>query len=723
MNSKFLMIFVDVIFIAIAIFISIYAREAFVYYSSAFSYYFFDGNRLLTTNDAYHFATATKDLINGNLDNAFYPIASLEMPSILSAMFYYLLPFSIDDLFFFLPIILSSFVAIPMYLFAKDMTNKYYAFFAATLTPLSIGYSNRTIGGYYDTDMLVLFFPLLGLYFMYRILKQYNLRDVIFAAICFILALLWHKVSATYILTTSVFLALFYILIKDRNNLKQYEALGILIIAISFINIYIKIILLAILLHFMSDKVFVFQSITQKIASKIKYKSVLILFIGFGVFIISNLDLITSRLATYVTDKMVTSSAITLHSTSGTIMELAPLTLINLAERTMGDNATFIIGAIGIILMFAKIPRSVILLPFLLLSLASLKLGLRFSMFGAPIFSLGYFYLLYFVLNLFNLAIKDRFVLNGIKFIATICLALFAILPNYYHTKNYFIPPVVLGYEINALDSIKKDSVSKDDLTISWWDYGFMIPYYSNTKVIIQGTDLDGVNHFISSFILSSTNQLASYNMAKLIAEVFYTEDKELLKHHNVDRILYKYNALDDPKSFMESLGDSSFATPKINHNIYLYIPFSILAIQTAIDEFSDIDYSNGKVIHKEDSKTLAQYSSVINKDDYYLLDGEFEFYPKDGVFKSIESGKSINVQKFHIVDRIDDELHTTTTSYNDDKTKLHIIYSKELKMFFAIDDRTNHSLSVQLFLYENYDKDLFSLIHSDKWAKAYKLR
>ena len=238
MNSRFLMIFVDVIFIAIAIFISIYTREAFVYYSSAFSYYFFDGNRLLTTNDAYHFATATKDLINGNLDNAFYPIASLEMPSILSAMFYYLLPFSIDDLFFFLPIILSSFVAIPMYLFAKDMTNKYYAFFAATLTPLSIGYSNRTIGGYYDTDMLVLFFPLLGLYFMYRILKQYNLRDVIFAAICFILALLWHKVSATYILTTSVFLALFYILIKDRNNLKQYEALGILIIAISFINIY-----------------------------------------------------------------------------------------------------------------------------------------------------------------------------------------------------------------------------------------------------------------------------------------------------------------------------------------------------------------------------------------------------------------------------------------------------------------------------------------------------
>lgn len=723
MKSRFLTISIDIFFIAIAIFISIYAREAFVYYSSAFTYYFFDGNRLLTTNDAYHFATATKDLINGNINDAFYPIATLEMSSILSAAFYYLLPFSIDDLFFFLPIMLSSLVAIPVYLLAKDMTNKYFALFAAILTPLSIGYSNRTIGGYYDTDMLVLFFPLFGIYFLYRILKQYNLRDVVFAAVFFILALLWHKVSATYILTASIFFAFLYLLIKDRKKLKQYEALGILIISISLINIYIKLILLIILLHFMSDKVLFFQDITDKIKSKIKYKSILILLIGCGVFIVSNLDLITSRFATYVTDKMITQSAITLHTTSGTVMELAPLTISNLAERTMGDNATFVIGLIGIIVMFVKVKRSIILLPFLLLSFLSLKLGLRFSMFGAPVFSIGYFYLLYFLLNFLNAFLKDKMALNGIKFIISICFALFAIMPNYYHTKNYFVPPVVLGNEIDALDSIKKDSESRDDLTISWWDYGFLIPYYSNTRAIIQGTDLDGVNHFISSFILSSSSQLASYNMSKLIAEALYTDDKELMKYHSLDRILHQYHAIKDPKSFMDSLGDSSFNAPKINRNIYLYIPYSILAIQTAIDEFSDIDYSNGKVLHDEKSKTLAQYTSIADKNNYYLLDGEFEFYPKSGIFKSIKSGKSINVQQFHIINRVGDELQTTTTKYSDDKKKLHIIYSKELNMFFAIDERTNSSLSVQLFLYENYDKNLFSLVHSSKGAKAYKLK
>lgn len=722
MDSKYFNICIDILFVLIAIFISIYARETFVAYSSAFGYYFFDGHRILTTNDAYHFATATKDLIQGHLKDAFYPIASLELPSILSAFFYYILPYSYDDLFFYLPIWLSGLIAIPVYLFAKDISNRYIGLFAAILTPLCAGYSNRTIGGYYDTDMLILTFPMFGLYFLYKILKNYHIKYLIGAIIFFILSLLWHKVSATYILTAGVFLALFYTILANRKNLKIYESLGILIISISYINIIAKIIIIILLLHFVVSKPLLFTNITEKIKSKIKYISILILLIGFSVFIIANLDLISSRLSAYVTENMVTSNSITLHSTSGTIMELQPLNIADLAERTMGDNMTFAIGLVGIIIMFIRIPRTIILLPFLLLSLSSLKLGLRFSMFGAPIFSIGFFYLIYSILFLLNNVFKDRIVLNIIKPAIALCFALFAILPNYYTTNNYIAPPVVSGYEINGLDAIRKDSTNRRDASVAWWDYGFMIPYYSQTRSIIQGTDLDGVNHFISSFILASTNQLASYNMAKLALQAINTDDKNLQKFHNIDRILHQYNASENPKAFMESLQNPSFPTPNINHNIYIYLPFSILAVQTALDEFSDTDYHTGEVIHKEETKTLAQYFSIKKSGDSYILDGAYTFSPDSGTFKSNELKKSIQVQKFHIIERTPSGLKTTTKTYTDDKTKLHIIYSKDLKMFFAIDDRTNNSLTVQLFLYENYDRNLFSLIYSDKNSKAYKL-
>lgn len=722
-DFKYFNLFVDIFFILVAIGISIYAREAFVYYSSAFGYYFFDGNRMLTTNDAYHFATATRDLIQGHLKDAFYPIASLEMPSIVSAAFYYILPFSLDSLFFYLPIGLSALVSIPVYLFTKDITNRYLALFAAILTPLSIGYSNRTIGGYYDTDMLVLTFPMFGLYFLHRILKNYNFKDLILAIIFFILSILWHKVSATYILTAGIFLALLYTFIKDRGNLKIYEVLGVLIISISYINIILKLVLIAILLHFIIQKPLLFGDLTAKIKSKLKYISVLILLVGFSVFIIANLDLITSRLATYITDNMVVSDSITLHSTAGTIMELKPLNFLNLAERTMGDNATFAIGLVGILVMFIRVPSSIILLPLFILSISSLKLGLRFSMFGAPIFSIGFFYLIYVVLNVMNFAFKDKIFLNITKFVVALCFAVFAILPNYYHTKNYIAPPVVHGYEINALDAISKDSQSRKDVSVSWWDYGFIIPYYSQTRPIIQGTDLDGVNHFLSSFVLSSTNQRASYNMAKLIVQAIDEEDKNLQKLNNIDRILNRYNASSNPKAFVESLQSPDFQTPTTTNNIYIYLPFSIISIQTALDEFSDIDYKSGEVLHKEETKTLAQYVNIKDNGDSYILNGEYTFFPNTGVFKSNELEKSIQVQKFHIIEKGDFGLETTTKTYSDDKTKLHIVYSKELDMFFAIDDRTNSSLSIQLFLYENYDRDLFSLIYGDRYAKSYKLK
>lgn len=720
-NLKYFKLCVDILFIFIAIFIAIYAKEAFVYYSSAFSYYFFESNRILTTNDAYHFATATRDFIEGNFKNAFYPIATFELPTIFSAFLYYILPISLDNLFFLMPVWISSLIVIPVYFWTKDISNNYVALFAAILAPLIIGYSNRNVAGYYDTDMLILTLPLFGLYFLYRILHKANFRDLLLAIFFFILSLSWHKVSATYILTAGLFIACIYIFVKDRKNLTAYEYIGVLIISISYINIIFKLILLAVLLHFMISKPFILSNITTKIKSKIKYKSILILLIGLGIFIVSNLDLITSRFQTYINDKVAVSSSIVFHSTSGTIMELAPISVSDLVERSIGDKISFIVGLIGILAMFIKHPRTILLLPFLIIAISSLKIGLRFSMFATPIFSMGFFYLIYFLSQFINLALKDKIALNSIKFIFVLTFAIFAILPNYYHTKNYFPPPIAIGDELDAFSAIKEDSNNRKDITISWWDYGFMIPYYSNTMSMIQGTDLDGVNHFLSSFILSSSNQYVSYNMAKLIAQAAYSNDKNIEKLNIVDGILYSYNAQDNPKEFMESL--QNLNTPKINENIYIYLPFSILAIQTALDEFSDIDYKTGEVIHKEDTKTLAQYRNIKDNGKSFLLDGQFMFFPDSGVFQNNENKKFVQIQKFSIIERINDELKTTTKVYTNDKSKLNMIYSKELKMFFAIDERTNNSLTVQLFLYENYNKNLFTLIYHNKDSKAYKLK
>lgn len=720
-NFKYFDVCLDICFVFIAIFIAIYAREAFVNLSGALGYYFFNGSRILTTNDAYHFANATKDLIEWHIEDGFYPIASLELPSILSAFLYYILPFNLDNLFFLLPIGLSSLIAIPVYLFTKDLTNRYFAFMAAILAPLCVAYTNRTSAGYYDTDMLVLVLPLFGLFFLFRLLQTYSFKNLLLAVIFFTLSLLWHKVSATYILTTSVFLALFWTILANRKSMQTYESLGILLVAIAYYNIFIKLIILAILLHFMSPKPLLFRDITLKIKPHIKHFSILVFLIGLSIFILTNADLITSRFATYITDEMIATSSITPHSTAGTIEELKPLELSNIATYIIKDKTSFVIGFIGSLLMFIRHPRSIILLPFLLLGLISMKLGNRFSMFATPIISIGFFYGLSFVLSGLRFIFIDKIALKCVQTILAISFGLFVILPNYFYTKNFLLPPTIFGFELKALDEIKKDSHSREDLSIAWWDYGFAVPYFSQTRPIVQGTDLDGINQFLASFVLSSNSQYASYNMSKLIAEARDSTDKSLEKYHILDKIIYRYNANNDPKAFIESLSNPNFKTPTITKNIYIYLPLSLLAIQTALDEFSDIDYKTGEVIHK--NKTLAQYANIETKEDSFILDGQLTFFFESGIIQENESGKSMQVQKFHTITRDKTGLQTTTKTYTEDKTKIHIIYSKDLNMFFAIDDRTNNSLTVQLFIYENYDKNLFELIYSDKYSKAYKLK
>ncbi len=733
-NFKYFNLCIDVIFIAIAMFISFYARKNFIDFSAIVKYYFFDGERILTTNDAYHFATATKDLIEGHIKDGFYPIASLELPAIFTSVLYYILPFSLDELLFLMPAFMAGFLAIPIYFFTKDITNKYVALFAAILAPLASSYSDRTVAGYYDTDMLILTLPMCGLYFLYKILKSYNLRDLILCVIFFTLSLLWHKVSATYILTAGVFIAIAYIFIVNRKNTKLLEVIGVLLVCISYFNIIAKIIIIAILLHFMVDKTLLFSSITNKIKAELKYKSLIIMLIGVAVFLVANQDLIISRLSLYIVRDTAVTNSITLKNTYGTIMELAPLSLSSLTEHTIGDKAVFIAGLIGICIMFYKQPKTIIVLPMLLLSLSSLKFGLRFSMFGATIFSMGFFYLVYFVTNQLNRFINDKYMLNMTKAAILLVFGFFAISPNYYHTKAFVIPPVANSEEINALKSIKEDSTNRNDITISSFDYGFMIPYYSNTRPIISGIDLDGINHFLSSFVLTNSNQRAAYNMAKLISQALDMPINDSLIDKNlIDRILYKYNAQDDPQTFMDSLKNPNLKidTPD---NIYIYLPISIIAIQTAIDEFSDIDYKSGQNLHKAEDKTLAQFSSIQknkdineaeNNDDMqsiFTLDNELTFFADSGILKNNE-GKTKQMQAFHIVERKNGVLTTTSKIYTTDKTELHMIYSKDLDMFFAIDDRTNQSLIVQFFIYENYDKNLFSLIYTSKSSKAYKLK
>lgn len=682
--------------------------------------YFFNGERILTTNDGYHYANATRDWLDGySGDEAFFPAAEFQMPALLSVMIYKMLPISLDDLFFYMPMVLSVLLVIPVFLITKNVSNTLVAFLAAILAPITQSYAIRTMGGYYDTDMLILTLPLMSVYFLLRMLEYCRIRDCILGVIFCILAMAWHSASGIYLVGAAVFLAICYALIFLRKNPKIFELLGVLIIALSTLNIFLKIALIAVFLHFIADRVYILKTQTNAIKARLKYKSAVLFLLALGIGLLANADLFIKKFIMYVVAAdVLQNSGIIVRGVTDTILELKPLYFGGAVVRIIGDYVSFIIASLGILLLIYKKPQTIILLPFVLLGLASVKIGIRFSMFASPVFSIGVFYFVYFLTQFVHKIFDDKVVIYGVKVAVYVAISWSVIMPHIYFSKNIGYAPSLYGDELSALNAIKDDSKSRDSVTISWWDYGFLTSYYSNTRSIISGIDMDGVMHFVAARIITETNQKAAYNLMKIATNLYYNAPKDL-QGNLVEKIVAKYGDTENPNAVfanMEHLNDAP-----LERDIYIFIPYQLFELTATIEQFSDIDLRNGKATFA--NAKLVQYYNIAKEGDIFVLDDIMKFDEKNGTITDIESGKTLRLQAFHSVNRIHNTLQTTITKYSDDKDALIAVFSSDMNRFFLIDERTNNSLLVQFFLYENYDRNLYRMIYKNAQSKAWKLK
>lgn len=750
---------IDMLLIIVAMAFVLQLKWLYVDSTQFMPQYFFNNERILTTNDGYHYANATRDVLEGYKgEAAFFPSAEFEMPALISVMLYKILPFSLGELFYFMSIFISTLLVIPVYLIARNFANPLVAFLSALLAPITQSYAVRTMGGYYDTDMLILTIPLFVAYFLLKVLdsadcagdcaksfaldsanvdsakkSDYTILYGILASIFGIMAIAWHTTSAIALLGFALFLGICYALIFKRNNPKIFEALGLVIIALSLINIFVKIALLLIYLHFVCERVFIFQSLTARIKSRLKYKSAVLFLIALAIGLLSNIDrFISSFLLYVVAGDTLQNATVVVRGVTDTILELKPLDFDGAVTRIIGDMIGFTMGIIGILLLIYKKPQAIILIPFVLLGMASIKIGIRFSMFASPIFSIGVFYFVYFITRFAKQLFDDKIVIYSVKVAVYAVIAGVCIMPHIYFGKNIGYAPALYNEEMSALNAIKEDSTSRENVTISWWDYGFLTSYYTNTRSIISGIDMDGVMHFVAAKIITETNQKAAYNLMKVATNLYF--DKSDTKLNLVEKIVAKYGSGDNPNDAFVNMANlqntqnlallkdsTNENSTTQNRDIYIFIPYQLFELTATIEQFSDIDLRNGKATFA--NAKLVQYYQIGLDGVEYKLDDIMRFNPKSGTLTEIESGKTLQVQAFHTIERVHNTLQTKKVQYGSEKSGLIAVFSKDMGRFFLIDERTNNSLLVQFFLYENYDRNLFKMIYKSPQSKAWKVK
>ena len=145
--------------IAIAFIFSVVCRLYWINWANNYPYFMFNSQLMINTNDGYSFAEGARDLIAGfhqenDLSYVWNPLSKI------TAFLAQILPFKFETIILYMSVFFASLVVIPIVLIGYELGASRAGLIAALVGSIANSYYNRTMAGYYDTDMLNIVLPM-----------------------------------------------------------------------------------------------------------------------------------------------------------------------------------------------------------------------------------------------------------------------------------------------------------------------------------------------------------------------------------------------------------------------------------------------------------------------------------------------------------------------------------------------------------------------------------
>ena len=682
-------------YIAIAYIFSVALRMVWVSQFSGYEPFMFNGEFMINTNDGYFFAEGARDILAGfHQPHDGSPIHNAV--SQLTAFFASFLPFSFESIIFYLPAFLSSLIVIPIILIAKSLKNLEMGLIAALLASVAWSYYNRTMVGYYDTDMLTIVLPMFLLWSIIWAIQTHQNRYLLITALDILVYRWWYPQS--YSLEFSFFtLILTYTLIFDRKNSYNYKLLAMMMFAMINIDGYIRFPMV----------LGAFYIFTQE-----KFDKYIYYMLGASValfFVSGGFSPIWTQLKNYVFKESVSAVgdglSLEFYNVHQTVREAGKIPFEVFANRISGHTITFLISLGGYIYLSYKHRIMLFAIPLVGLGFLAMVGGLRFTIYAVPILAFGIAFLI--------TELASKMPTKKLKYLSMIAFTMAILYPNYKHIESYRVPTVFNADEVKVLKELH-NIANREDYAVAWWDYGFPIRYYSDVKTLIDGGHNTGSLNFPVSFILTNPQDVAA-KMARL--DVEYTASKETNKSSTIEQMTLDYG-FDDANDFLLSLQTDDIKMPKKTRDVYLYLPYRMLNIYPTVKMFSNIDLMTGK--KKGSPFFFVSRKFKDTKDRIYFGNG----VSLDKRTNSIILGKQKVPLKRFVRTFYDKDMKLQKNVQNlNFGASLSLIYMSSYHMFLLVDEQTYNSLYIQLMVLENYDSRYFEKVISTPQAKVYKLK
>lgn len=703
-------------FLSLAFFVfllCVLLRLYYLFALSAYPQYFYNQAPLLNTHDGYFYAQGAKELLRlyqefrqsfiweilqspiwhlPNFLQDFFTLSisphlplyksTSEILSLLTAFLTLCLPFNLEQVLFILPAIFGSLIVFPL----MALTRNFGAIPCALsgfLGAMSVSYYNRTMFGYYDTDMLVI---VLGLSVGAIILRTLRTQKALDFAILFSLSafsLLYYS-HLRYVLLGYLLILLCFFL-KDLCNKSSKES------PMQWIILGLFFILTLVIFFPKFTWIWIFLGFFLGFFLDILHKTFPIHKILFFLYFLCNLSLLLWKLlpsflqSHYLSDYLADTTNTGLHyfNVLDSIAEVSNIDFGEFAYRVSGGIAWFILAILSYFGLIFKDKRFILFLPFLVLGCFALVQGLRFSFYAVPISALGMGFLLFKLQE-----ILKNFSYKIPKFLLIVGLILLVIAPHLWHIRNYVIAPILEASEVEILRSIP---TKKGDFALTWWDYGYFVHYFSDLQTFVDGGRHSGMQNFPISLALSTKEERISYNLAKMLLK------GETLESH--------FQTLGIPKT-LENLKNKQEWTRSPN-TLYFILPWRMLEIFPNVMRFSQVDLSNGK----------------STKLDFFALSLEAtkdKIYFKNDITLNPNTGE-VTTQNLHfkILKSIDLKQHTTQIF--DTQSSLVAVFLPNGKTLLCAESYLERFYFKGLF-FENLDKNLFQKVLKNDKITIYKL-
>jgi dolichyl-diphosphooligosaccharide--protein glycosyltransferase/undecaprenyl-diphosphooligosaccharide--protein glycosyltransferase len=680
----------------------------------------FNNEFMINTNDGYYFAEGARDIIAGHHQPNDLSAVNQGL-SQLTAFLAQVLPLQFETLIFYMPAFFASLIVIPIILIAREFDRLEVGFIAALIGSIAWSYYNRTMVGYYDTDLLNIVFPTILLWSLIWAIDTKDEKYFLIAGLDSIAYRWWYpgSYSLEFAFIALITLYAIYQFIKKEDFKSNLILAAFMIFAMINIDSLFRI---AIVLFFYVA----IQSKRELIEKYVYYifATAVVLFLATGGF-----DPIWGQLKGYVFRDSVSSSveglSLSFFSVTQTVREAGAIPFETFANRISGHTITFIISIIGYAWFAYKHRVMLLALPMVGLGFLAYGIpglinggGLRFTVYAVPIMALGLGFIIYEMSKFLSNQLKDEKVANISKYVLMTAFTIAALYPNIKHIEGYKVPTVFNKQEVNVLTKLK-DIAQREDYAIGWWDYGYPLRYYSDVKTLVDGGKHNGNVNYPVSFILNQPQDIAA-KMARL--DVEYTEKRFHLDNttkwasNNIEQMTldYGYKNVND---FLVNLREES-KLPQKTRDVYLYLPNRMMNIFPTVNLFSNIDLmtgNKGKRPFFYKSNKFKNQGNLVNLGNNIVM---------DKTKGTVKIGKqTIPINNF-VITAYNNKGQLQRKVQNINKNSpINVIFMKNYNQFLVIDNAVYNSLYIQLFVLENFDKNLFEPVVFDPLAKVYKLK